>query len=72
MGNLGLKKLTKPLVDLFLSQTKFSLSLRSESTSKKELLSSAHAEKRLSIMNEEDEATGGDEKRISSQNISQV
>lgn len=38
-------------------------------TSKKDFLST-HAEKRLSIMNEEDEA--GDERRISTQNISQV
>jgi hypothetical protein len=43
----------------------------SESSNKKELLTSTHAEKRLSIMNEEDE-NGSDEKRISSQNISQV
>lgn len=39
--------------------------------SKKDI--SAHAEKRLSIMNEEeDEVNGSDERRLSSQNISQV
>lgn len=43
----------------------------SDSLNKKELLSTAHAEKRLSIMKEEDE-NGSDEKKISSQNISQV
>lgn len=37
-------------------------------------ISSTHAEKRLSIMNEEDddEVNGSDERRLSSQNISQV